>query len=80
MRRRQKNPVEMVDAWNLTVKVGDCVDYREYPEAAPQRLKTRTMAQVLSGHTAVVWLDGKSGCVCIEACKPVPLEREEQPA
>ena len=52
-------------------KLGDLVEYRSYPEASPQTFKTRTEAQVLSGHTAVVWLEGKSGCVCCDACRPV---------
>ncbi|WP_256701045.1 hypothetical protein [Caballeronia sordidicola] len=32
---------------------------------------TRTPAEVLSGHTAVVWLDGKSGCVAVSHCVPI---------
>jgi hypothetical protein len=36
------------------------------------RYTTRTEASILSGHTAVVWLEGKSGCVAIDHCKPVP--------
>lgn len=80
MRRRRKSPVETVDAWNRTVKVGDLVEYRGYPEAEPQRFATRTVAQVLMNHTAVVWLEGKAGCVAVEACKPVPQERVEQTA
>lgn len=68
----------MVDAWNRTVRVGDPVDYRGYPEAEPQRFTTRTVAQVLMNHTAVVWLDGKAGCVCVEACTPVEIRGEAQ--
>lgn len=75
--RRRKSPVEIVDAWNRTVKVGDVVDYHAYPGAEPQRFTTRTVAQVLSNSMPVVWLDGKSGCVDVEACKPVPQEQEE---
>ena len=70
----------MVDAWNRTVMVGDLVEYRGEPKAEPQRFRTRTVAQVLMNHTAVVWLDGKAGCVTVEACSPVPQERAEQPA
>jgi hypothetical protein len=80
VRRRRKSPVETADNWNRTVRVGDLVEYRGYPEAKPQRFQTRTVAQVLMGHTAVVWLDGKAGCVTVEACKPVPQEHEEQTA
>lgn len=28
--------------------------------------KTRSVAQVLSGHSAVVWLEGVSGCYALE--------------
>lgn len=66
--RRLPDPQIAVDAFNRDFKVGDEVDYFSYPEAPPQRFKTRTRAQVLSGHTAVVWLEGKSGCVCCRAC------------
>lgn len=65
---KQTSPEKQAADWNARVKVGDEIDYREYPEAEPQRYTTRTEAQVLSGHTAVVWLNGKAGCVCIEAC------------
>ncbi len=29
-----------------------------------------TEAQVLGGHTAVVWLAGVSGCVALSHCEP----------
>ncbi len=69
--RTAKNPEQEVADWNSRVKVGDLVEYRSHPEAEPQTFKTRTEAHVLSGHTAVVWLEGKSGCVCCDACRPV---------
>ena len=53
----------------MKVGVGDTVEYRDYPEAEPQTFTTRTPAEVLSGHTAVVWLNGKAGCVCVDACR-----------
>lgn len=61
----------LVDAWNARIAIGQEVDYREIAEAEPQRFKTSTAAEVLSGHTAVVWLAGKSGCVCVTHCTPV---------
>lgn len=76
-RRRRPSPVEMVDNWNRTVRVGDLVDYRGCPDVEPQRFTTRTVAQVLMNHTAVVWLDGKSGCVALDACRPVTEGCEE---
>lgn len=62
-----------VERWNKTVNVGDEVIYQAYPGADPQRFKTRHEAGVLGGHTAVVWLEGKAGCVAVAACRPAPL-------
>lgn len=61
-----------VEAFNARVPLGTEVDYFEYEGAPLVRYKTRTEAQILSGHTAVVWLEGKSGCVCVGRCIPVP--------
>jgi hypothetical protein len=58
-----------VDAFNRRFSVGDPVDYLEVlADGKSQRLTTRSEAQILSGHTAVVWLNGKSGCVCCSHC------------
>ena len=65
------NPAKEVEQWNATVRVGDTVEYRDPPRAEPQQFTTRTEAEVLSGHTAVVWLNGKSGCVACSACRPL---------
>lgn len=67
----QKEAAKAVDKWNAKVSVGDAVEYRDYPEAEPQKFTTRTPAEILSGHTAVVWLNGKTGCVSVDACRPV---------
>lgn len=32
--------------------------------------QTRTKAQLLGGHTAVVWLDDVRGCVALDRVKP----------
>ncbi len=63
----QRNPEVAVATWNNAVNVGDLVDYRSDPYAQPQRFKTRCRAEVLSGHTPVTWLEGKSGCVTLES-------------
>jgi len=70
-KRAQRNPHIAVAAWNNALSVGQLVEYRGYPEAEPQQFKTRSRAEVLSGHTAVVWLHGKTGCVTLESCTPV---------
>lgn len=67
----QKRLQAEVEAFNTRVPLGAEVDYFEYEGAPLVRYKTRTEAQILSGHTAVVWLAGKSGCVCVGHCIPV---------
>ncbi|KWT65057.1 MULTISPECIES: hypothetical protein [unclassified Variovorax] len=70
----QKRLQAEVEAFNARVPLGTDVDYFEYEGAPLVRYKTRTEAQILSGHTAVVWLAGKSGCVCTSHCIPVKTE------
>lgn len=62
-------PQSKVDRWNSMMPVGAQVVYRK-DDGSKVVTKTRTEAQVLSGHTAVVWLDGVSGCVAIECVTP----------
>lgn len=58
-----------VNNFNRRFPLGTEVDYFEVLGIGPaQRHRTRSHAQVLSGHTAVVWLEGKSGCVCCSHC------------
>ena len=60
-----------VELWNRAVPVGSEVEYREILTDEPTRYKVRTQAQLLGGHTAVIWLEGKSGCVGLSHCTPV---------
>ncbi|WP_186275829.1 hypothetical protein [Burkholderia gladioli] len=69
--KRRPNPQKAVDAWNARVSVGATVEYSEVIGDPPKTYTTRSPAEVLSGHTAVVWLNGKSGCVCIDHCKAI---------
>jgi len=59
---------DMTSDWNVNVSIGDVVEYRSYPDAEPELFTTRTEARVLNGHTAVVWLNNKRGCVSVDAC------------
>lgn len=68
---RKPNPQKEVDAWNARVSIGDTVEYVDHPGAPTEKFTTASAAEALSGHTAVVWLNGKSGCVCVSHCKPV---------
>ena len=69
---KRPDPVWEANTFNAAVKVGQRVRYQSIKGEGPSiEYKTRTPAEVLSGHTAVVWLEGKSGCVAVSHCTPV---------
>lgn len=56
------------DDWNAKHPVGTAVTLtKDLGEQVPT--KTRSVAQVLSGHSAVIWLEGISGCWLLERVK-----------
>ena len=70
--RKRPDPQKEVEKFNAKVKVGDEVEYSEVIGLGEvKRYVTATPAEVLSGHTAVVWLKGKSGCVAVSHCSPL---------
>ena len=50
--------------------MGDVVLYRNDAGEIFKR-RTRSKAGMLGGHTPVVWLEGKSGCVALERVSPI---------
>lgn len=57
---------DVVDAWNERHSVGTPVRYWTFIREGDGKLsKTRSEAQLLSGHTAVVWVDGEPGCIAL---------------
>ncbi len=50
-----------VENWNLKHPVGTEVTV-ELDSGEIRATKTRSKAQMLSGHTAVIWLEGITGC------------------
>lgn len=54
-----------VTTWNAEVSVGAPVYYRK-DDNSIVATHTRTEAQMLSGHTAVVWLENVRGCVALD--------------
>jgi len=62
-------PDIQAEAFNARVKPGEWIRYREIKGEGPGKLyKTRAQAYVMSGHSAVVHLHGKSGCVHVDHC------------
>ncbi len=56
------------EVWNRRHEVGCAVEYHPIiGEAGHINTTTRSKAYVLSGHTAVLFVKGVSGCVALEA-------------
>lgn len=55
-------------AWNAANPIGTAVDVTR-DNGAVERSKTRTEAYVMSGHSAVVMLEGISGCYLLSRCR-----------
>ena len=70
---------KQAEVFNRLVQVGGEIDYVESPGAPVQRHRTRSEASVLSGHTAVVWLEGKAGCVAVSHCRASGGEERPSP-
>lgn len=58
--------------WNASYPIGAEVEYHSVIGAQRNVLtRTNSVAYVLSGHTAVCFVDGVSGCVALDALVPV---------
>lgn len=58
------------DKFNARVGVGHPVSVRK-DNGETNVTVTRSEAQVLSGHSAVIWLDGISGCYLLDRVTPL---------
>ena len=59
------------DAFNAAHPVGTRVMLKMDFAPGPVETKTRSEAQVLSGHSAVIWLDGVVGCYALDCVRPM---------
>ena len=59
------------DRWNAENEVGAGVFVNLDGRTAPFQTKTRSAAQILSGHSAVIWLDDVSGCYLLDRVTPI---------
>jgi hypothetical protein len=62
------------DAFNQRVKIGDAVDVRR-DNGRILRTWTTTEAHVMSGHSAVVFVEGIRGCYALERVTKAPEEK-----
>lgn len=60
------------DAFNAANVLGARVLVQLDGRADLMETITRSEAQILSGHSAVIWLDGITGCYLLDRVKPVP--------
>lgn len=57
------------DAWNARHPLGTQIVFENIRgEGESARGNTTSEAQVMGGHSAVIWFDGKSGCVDLDHC------------
>lgn len=65
----QKRAKQAVADWNAAHAVGiEVIVTKDRGEQI--RTRTHSVARLLSGHTAVIWLDGISGCYALERVRP----------
>ena len=74
---RQANALKLVNQWNALYPIGTAVtvelDSGEWPAYPFQRIRsttTRSNAQMLRGHMAVIWLEGFEGCYLLSRVRP----------
>lgn len=60
----------LVDAWNARNDVG-CKVTVQLDNGATKETITRSDARLLSGHTSVIFLEGVSGCCCLDRVKAI---------
>ncbi len=73
--RTKKSPEARVEGFNQANPVGTKVLYKRHTsDPSPLATATRTEAWVLSGHTAVVMVEGVAGCVGLDFLVVFPNE------
>ena len=59
------------DAFNAKCNVGDAVAVMLDGAETPFHTTTLTKAQVMCGHSAVIWMNGVSGCYLLDRVTPL---------
>lgn len=67
---------ELVNQFNLDCPIGSPVRYwTMLREGEGKTSQTRSEAQLLSGHTAVVWVEDHPACIALSHIQPIPMAR-----
>jgi hypothetical protein len=73
MARSSVSQAALAHKWNQRFPVGTPVRYwTGLREGLGKVSKTRSAAEVLGGHTAVVWIENQVGCVALSHVEPLP--------
>ncbi|MGO1160405.1 hypothetical protein ACTOV4_00435 [Brucella sp. C7-11G] len=59
------------DKFNASNPVGTDVLVQKDGQVEPFPTKTRSTAQVMCGHSAVIWLENVSGCYLLDRVTPI---------
>lgn len=79
MRRPNQEKLQsQCDAFNSKFGVGQTV-YVRLDNGEGVETTTRSKAEVLSGHSAVIWLEGFTGCYLLERVTPLRPLKEVKP-
>lgn len=77
-RRTLKELEPLCDAWNARYPIGTPVKLFKTILKRPDDLigtfTTQTPAEILGGHSAVVWVMGYAGCVSLDVCEAVDVQ------
>jgi len=58
------------DEWNGRNPIGTSVMLKKDGIDEPVEARTKSEAQILSGHSVVIWLEGVSGCYLLSHVRP----------
>lgn len=74
---KRKTPAQLqaqCDKWNAVNPVGTAIAFENIRgQGTTHTGKTTSEAQVMGGHSAVLWFDGKSGAVSLDHCMAVDV-------
>lgn len=79
MAKANPNQQRMVNDWNAAHPIGTSVEVR-LDSGEVRVTKTRSAAEMLGGHTAVVWLDGIAGGYLLSRVTAVADDEATAPA
>lgn len=73
-----KQKQALCDKWNVKYPIGTPVQFTLDSDDKVTYTTTSSLAEVLGGHTAVIWLDGVKGCYELDKVSPlIPVKTKK---